>query len=87
MLRSLGLGPLLCAGRRGRAIEREPLAKGTLSSSDEDDAAGRQPQGNREEVRALAAATLCMVAIGHCQYTWTLFVESYQRALVQRQPS
>lgn len=40
-----------------------------------------EEHNNFTQARALGAACLCMVAIGHCQYTWTLFVTSLQRTL------
>ena len=83
MLRSI-LSTLSCVSGRGRVTEREPFALGTLSpiSSDEDEFHKRDSARHHlDDARALLAAFLSMVAIGHAQYTWTLFVESYQNAL------
>ena len=56
------------------------------SSAEEDDSAlMRRPEAKTEDAtqawRALGAVTIAMIGIGHCQYTWTLFVASYAEAL------
>ena len=66
--------------------EHQPLSMISPHASDDDDGSStseRQPSPRSAliEARALGAAFLCMVAIGHAQYTWTLFVPSFQRTL------
>lgn len=64
----------------------------SASTSDTDEACENMPAhaANRRSSkvdlsRALASAFVGMVAIGHCQYTWTLFVPFLQRSLQSSQ--
>jgi len=68
----------LAEGRPGSAHSTDDdegdllVLDGPATCSEDDSAEG---------FRALACVTVAMIAIGHCQYTWTLFVSSYADAL------
>ena len=68
---------MLSSGRDGfqRISDESPSI-----SSDERDLPAKHHHGCKDQL-TLLSAFLCMVAIGHCQYTWTLFVEPLAAAL------
>ena len=63
----------------GGRLTHDPLPTTSPMSSEEDDL-GAETSLRTDSFRALLLAVLSMIALGHCQYTWTLFVEPFQVA-------
>ena len=70
-----------CNGRgRDTEVQWRPVSTYSISSDDES-LPDQTTQSNAFSGRGLACSFVAMVAIGHCQYTWTLFVLPIQESL------